>query len=66
LSLIKTKNLFQIHYFCYDILNKRFKKKITIKKFDIKRDYLKTNIIKWYDYIIYMITPKIFIDKKME
>ena len=47
-----------------DNLNTRFKKKITIKKFNIKRDYLKNNIIKKYDYIIYMITPKIFIDKK--
>ena len=47
-----------------DNLNKKFKKKVTKKNFNIKRDYLKTNIIKKYDYIIYMITPKIFISKK--
>lgn len=46
------------------ILNKKLKKKIKIKKFDINNINLKPNFFKKYDYIIYMISPKIFLYKK--
>ena len=46
------------------ILNKKYKKKMKIKKFDINEPYLKLDFLKKYDYIIYMISPKIFLYKK--
>ncbi len=46
------------------ILSKKIKKKIKIKKFDINKIDLKPNFFKKYDYIIYMISPKIFFYKK--
>ena len=46
------------------ILNKKFKRKIKIQKFNIYKMNLKPNFFKKYDYIIYMISPKIFLFKK--
>ena len=46
------------------ILNKKFKRKIKIQKFNIYKMNLKPNFFKKYDYIIYMISPKYFFLKR--